>query len=51
MHEIQSYEDQAIDTVLSVINRARAKLGERMTLRQLASKKPATYTLGFRRKI
>ncbi|XP_026763517.2 uncharacterized protein LOC113522004 [Galleria mellonella] len=34
--EIKSYEDQAIDTVVSVINRAKEKLGIRQTLRQLA---------------
>ncbi|XP_028179298.1 uncharacterized protein LOC135080152 [Ostrinia nubilalis] len=34
--EIKSYEEQAIDTLVSVINQAREKLGERQTLRQLA---------------
>ncbi|CAK1584207.1 unnamed protein product [Parnassius mnemosyne] len=34
--EIKSYEDQAIDAVVSVINRAKEKLGVRQTLRQLA---------------
>lgn len=36
--EIKPYEEQAIDTVVSVINRAKEKLGLRQTLRQLASK-------------
>ena len=40
--EIRSYEDQAIDTVVSVINRAKEKLGMRMTLRQLASEYSTT---------
>ncbi|KAM3960380.1 uncharacterized protein ACR2FA_005679 [Aphomia sociella] len=34
--EIKPYEDQAIDTIVSVINRAKEKLGNRQTLRQLA---------------
>ncbi|XP_060805791.1 uncharacterized protein LOC106140330 [Amyelois transitella] len=34
--EISSYEDRAIDTVVSIINKAKEKLGERLTLRQLA---------------
>lgn len=36
--EIKPYEEQAIDTVVSVLNRAREMLGERQTLKQLASK-------------
>ncbi|CAH1640108.1 unnamed protein product [Spodoptera littoralis] len=35
--EIKSYEEQAIDTVVSVINRAKEKLGVRQTLKQLAN--------------
>ncbi|CAG5015089.1 unnamed protein product [Parnassius apollo] len=35
--EITSYEDQAIDAVVSVINRAKEKLGVRQTLKQLAT--------------
>lgn len=35
--EIKSYEEQAIDTVVTVINRAKQKLGVRQTLKQLAS--------------
>ncbi|CAH0695668.1 unnamed protein product [Spodoptera exigua] len=35
--EIKSYQEQAIDTVVSVINRAKEKLGVRQTLRQLAN--------------
>ncbi|KAG6454334.1 uncharacterized protein LOC115446205 [Manduca sexta] len=34
--EIKPYEEQAIDTVVSVINRAKEKLGIRLTLRELA---------------
>ncbi|KAL0820679.1 hypothetical protein ABMA28_006510 [Loxostege sticticalis] len=34
--EIKPYEDQAIDTVISVINKAREKLGHRQNLVQLA---------------
>ncbi|KAJ8717041.1 hypothetical protein PYW08_005440 [Mythimna loreyi] len=35
--EIKSYEEQAIDTVVSVINAAKEKLGMRQTLRELAT--------------
>ncbi|XP_026737729.1 uncharacterized protein LOC113500968 [Trichoplusia ni] len=35
--EIKSYEEQAIDTVVTVINRAKQKLGVRQTLKQLAN--------------
>lgn len=35
--QIKSYEEQAIDTVVSVLNRAKESLGERQTLKQLAS--------------
>ncbi|XP_045777761.1 uncharacterized protein LOC123875763 isoform X2 [Maniola jurtina] len=34
---IRSYEEQAIDTVVSVLNRAKEALGERQTLKQLAT--------------
>lgn len=40
--EIKSYEEQAIDTVVSVLNRAKEKLGVRQTLRQLASEYHST---------
>ncbi|XP_034835147.1 uncharacterized protein [Maniola hyperantus] len=33
---ISSYEEQAVDTVVSVLNRAKEALGERQTLKQLA---------------
>ncbi|XP_053614499.1 uncharacterized protein LOC128677577 [Plodia interpunctella] len=33
--EISSYEDRAVDLVVSVINKAKEKLGEHLTLRQL----------------
>lgn len=36
--EIRPYEEQAIDTVVSVINRAKELLGTRQTLKQLAGK-------------
>ncbi|CAH0590522.1 unnamed protein product [Chrysodeixis includens] len=35
--EIKSYEEQAVDTVVTIINRAKQKLGIRQTLRQLAN--------------
>ncbi|OWR50891.1 uncharacterized protein LOC116771718 [Danaus plexippus] len=35
--QIKSYEEQAIDTVVSVLNRAKESLGERQTLKQLAT--------------
>ncbi|XP_068620725.1 uncharacterized protein [Battus philenor] len=35
--ELYSYEERAIDTVVSVINRAREMLGDRQTLKQLAN--------------
>lgn len=35
---IKSYEDQAVDTVVSILNRAKEKLGDRQTLKQLAGK-------------
>ncbi|CAH2215502.1 jg13067, partial [Pararge aegeria aegeria] len=34
---ITSYEDQAVDAVVSVLNRARETLGERQTLKQFAA--------------
>ncbi|CAH2228668.1 jg24559, partial [Pararge aegeria aegeria] len=34
--EITSYEDQAVDAVVSVLNKAREALGERQTLKQFA---------------
>ncbi|CAH0682054.1 unnamed protein product [Chilo suppressalis] len=37
MPEIVPYEEQAIDTIVSVINRAKELLGERQTLRGLAN--------------
>ncbi|CAH2042046.1 unnamed protein product, partial [Iphiclides podalirius] len=36
LSEIYSYEERAIDTVVSVINRAKETVGTRQTLRQLA---------------
>ncbi|XP_045502050.1 uncharacterized protein LOC123699198 [Colias croceus] len=36
IREIKSYEEEAIDTVVSVINRAKESLGVRQTLKQLA---------------
>ncbi|CAH0724197.1 unnamed protein product, partial [Brenthis ino] len=35
--EIKSYEEQAVDTIVSVLNRAKETLGERQTLKQLAN--------------
>ena len=37
--EIKSYEDRAVDTVVSVLNKAKEAIGERQTLKQLAGKK------------
>ncbi|XP_072942362.1 uncharacterized protein [Epargyreus clarus] len=34
--EIKSYEEQAIDAVTSILNRAKESLGDRQTLKQLA---------------
>lgn len=35
--EMKSYEEKAIDTVVTVLNKARFSLGERQNLFQLAS--------------